>query len=297
ILHSQDFRFDEEHSPQKRPTELLIKAKYANGKTFIYEKRVLRITVSERLFPITDLTDVKDIGQVFFDIFRSHHWLYENVQILHRDMSLNNMMYRKRSKRNIRILGVFNNFDVSSVIPLQEATSLHRTGTPPYMAHELLGRSDVGHLYRYDVEAFYYVQLMLCCRYEIVWSAEGKVMKELSENKKLLPFEKWYNRTTSWETLAQVKLGFFFGVEPIFSSKSLSDLLPWLNAIRFLFIQGLFALANSKIPQTYLPSHLKPPESSTPFDNDTLDGHIISEYILQIMSEIDGHSVKRSDDQ
>ncbi len=70
ILHSQDFRFDKEDSPQKRLMELLIEAEYADEKTFIYEKRLLRITVSERLFPITDLTDVKDIAQVFFDIFR-----------------------------------------------------------------------------------------------------------------------------------------------------------------------------------------------------------------------------------
>ncbi len=77
ILHSQDFRFNEQDSPQKRLMELLIKAKYADEKTFIYEERLLRITVSERLFPITDLANVKDIAQVFLDIlqctsFRSH---------------------------------------------------------------------------------------------------------------------------------------------------------------------------------------------------------------------------------
>ncbi len=50
--------------------ELLIKDEYVNGKVFIYEEHLLRITISERLFPITDLTNVKDIAQVFFDIFR-----------------------------------------------------------------------------------------------------------------------------------------------------------------------------------------------------------------------------------
>ncbi|PBK89670.1 hypothetical protein ARMGADRAFT_865710, partial [Armillaria gallica] len=95
--------------------------------------------------------------------------LYETPKIQHRDMSLNNMMYRKRhdnSKRKCQIFGVLNDFDLSSLIPLKEATCLHRTGTPPYMAYDLLGQSDVGHLYRHDVEAFYYVLLMLCCRYE-----------------------------------------------------------------------------------------------------------------------------------
>ncbi len=69
ILHSQDFRFNDKDSPQSRLVELLIKDEYVNGKVFIYEEH-LRITVSERLFPIKDLTNVKDIAQVFFDIFR-----------------------------------------------------------------------------------------------------------------------------------------------------------------------------------------------------------------------------------
>ncbi len=70
ILYSQDFRFNDKDSPQSRLMELLIKDEYVNGKVFIYEEQLLRITISERLFPITDLTNVKDIAQVFFDIFR-----------------------------------------------------------------------------------------------------------------------------------------------------------------------------------------------------------------------------------
>ncbi len=69
ILHSQDFRFNEKDSPQRRLVELSNKVENADGKTSIYEEHLLRITVSERLFPITDLTDVKGIAQVFFDIF------------------------------------------------------------------------------------------------------------------------------------------------------------------------------------------------------------------------------------
>ncbi|PBK66012.1 hypothetical protein ARMSODRAFT_960459 [Armillaria solidipes] len=296
ILHSQDFRFNDEDSPQKRLMELLIEAKYADKKTFIYEERLLRITVSERLFPITDLTDVKDIAQVFFDIFRCHHWLYENPKILHRDMSLNNLMYRKRhdnSKGKIRILGVLNDFDLSSLIPLEEAASLHRTGTPPYMAHELLGRSDVSHLYRHDVEAFYYVLLMLCCRYEIV---QGKVMRELQSEQAKMPFAQWYDRTISWQGLSAYKHSFLNNYEAIPVSASFSAFLPWLQDIRYLLGEGLHALkaSESHVSRIRLQSRSKQPvttEPSVPFDNETLGGHITSEQILQIMSEIDGHSL------
>ncbi len=65
VLHSQDFRFNDEDLPQRRLIETLIEAAHADGKTFIYEERLLRITVSERLFLLDSLTDVKEVGQVF----------------------------------------------------------------------------------------------------------------------------------------------------------------------------------------------------------------------------------------
>ncbi|KAK0451398.1 uncharacterized protein EV420DRAFT_1766427 [Desarmillaria tabescens] len=298
ILHSQDFHFDDEDSPQRRLIELLIEASYVDEKTFIYEERLLRIIVSERLFPITDLADVKDIAQAFHDIFRCHSWLYENPKILHRDMSLKNMMYRRRyhddSKQEFQILGVLNDYDLASFLPLKEASSLHRTGTPPYMAHELLGKSDVSHLYRHDVEAFYYVLLMLCCRYEIVQSAEGKVMKELEL--KNMPFAQWFDRTLSWEGLSDIKCAFLTTRKTIPTSASFSAFLPWLEEIRYLFRKGIDALSDldAPLPRTRQQSHSKQPrnaEPSVPFDNETLGGYIISTEILEIMSDINGHSL------
>ncbi|KAK0475735.1 hypothetical protein IW261DRAFT_1595246 [Armillaria novae-zelandiae] len=291
ILQSQNFRSNDEDPSQRRLVELLSKAEYADGKPFIYEEHLLRIPVSERLFPMTDLTDVKDIAQVFYHIFRCHHWLYEIPKILHRDMSLNNMMYRKRydnSEQKFKVLGVLNDFDLSCSSPLKEATSLQRIGTPPYMAHELLDQSDVSHLYRHDVEAFYYVLLMLCCRHEIVQSAEGKVMKDLSHNRKDLPFGRWYDRTMSWETLAAAKFSFFFGIEPISPSKSFSAFLPWLNELRYLFAEGIHA----RTMWTHRMRQQSPSDDPTvPFDKETLGGYIVPTGILETISTLDGHSL------
>ncbi|SJL09006.1 uncharacterized protein ARMOST_12382 [Armillaria ostoyae] len=213
-------------------------------------------------------------------------------------MSLNNMMYRRRSnsKGKFCILGVLNDFDLSSSLPLKEAASLHRTGTPPYMAYDLLGQSDVGHLYRHDVEAFYYVLLMLCCRYEIVQSGEGKVMRELQSDRAELPFAQWFDRTKSWTTLAYAKHTFLTGHETISVSKSFSVFLPWLDGIRYLFGEGMHALTKSTRhpPPTRQRSHSDQPRSmepSVPFDNETLGGYIISTEILEIISDIGGHSL------
>ncbi|KAK0234907.1 hypothetical protein EDD85DRAFT_791824 [Armillaria nabsnona] len=270
----------EGNSHWSRLIELLIKDEYANGKTFIYEEYLLRITVS------------------YNGPDQCHHWLYENPKILHRDMSLNNMMYRKRSKSKgkFRILGVLNDFDLSSLIPLKEAVSLHRTGAPPYMADDLLGQSDIGHLYRHDVEAFYYVLLMLCCRYEIVQSAEGKVVRELQSEQARMPFAQWYDRTVSRQGLSDSKHTFLRKYQTVPTSASFSAFRPWLQDIRYLFGEGLHALeaSQSHLSRARLQSRLKQPvttEPSVSFDNETLGGHITSEQILQIMSEIDGLSL------
>ncbi len=241
--------------------------------------------------------------QVLKSLGLGHHWLHENPKILHRDMSLNNMMYRKRSnsKGKFQMIGVLNDFDLSSSLPFNEATCLHRTGTPPYMAHELLGQSDVGHLYRHDVEAFYYVLLTLCCCYEIVQSAEGQAMKELGL-KQNMPFQQWFDRTISWQALSDSKHSFLHNYKAIPTSASFSSFLPWLSDIRYLFGEGMHALADSKshLSRTRLKLHLKLPrttEPSVPLDNETLGGHIIPTDILEIMSEIDDYSLKRSVDQ
>ncbi|KAG7442442.1 uncharacterized protein BT62DRAFT_831848, partial [Guyanagaster necrorhizus] len=81
--------------------------------------------------------------------------------ILHRDISMANIRYRKDSQGNI--FGVLNDFDLSSLLPINEATSVPRMGTPPYMAVDLLKeRCDGPHLYRHDLEALCYIFLMIC---------------------------------------------------------------------------------------------------------------------------------------
>ncbi|KAK0448042.1 hypothetical protein EV421DRAFT_1658879, partial [Armillaria borealis] len=161
ILHEQDFDFDDD-SPQKHDCRNWCKRASA------YEERVLRITVLEELFPITSLRKDTHYAQVFVDILQCHKWLYEHPKILHRDISMANIMYRIDSAGNI--FGVLNDFDLSSLIPIDEATSLRRTGTPPYMAFDLLKEEkDSGpHLYRHDLEALFYVMLMICCRHSII---------------------------------------------------------------------------------------------------------------------------------
>ena len=81
------------------------------SREYEYERRTLRIIIQDRLYPLKSLSKVKDIGQVFLDIWCStfvfflfrfaiahtglvHRWLYDEPGILHCDLSPDKIMYR-----------------------------------------------------------------------------------------------------------------------------------------------------------------------------------------------------------
>ncbi|KAJ3789647.1 protein kinase [Lentinula aff. detonsa] len=101
-----------------------------------YEERVMRVTILEKLHPLSELRNLREFAQVFYDILQIHQWLYECVGILHRDLSIGNIMFRRIDGK---VYGVLNDFDLSSFR---------------------------GHLYRHDLESLFFIVLCLVCRYE-----------------------------------------------------------------------------------------------------------------------------------
>ncbi|KAH8814651.1 hypothetical protein DL96DRAFT_1684915 [Flagelloscypha sp. PMI_526] len=120
-----------------------------------YEERIPRIIIMTVLFPIQDLGDAHQLMKVFRDVFFCHRWLYDSVNILHRDLSERNIMFRRIGDC---VYGVLNDFDHSIDRSTEgPAKSSQRTGTPPFMAMDLLERDSTSrHLYRHDLESLYY---------------------------------------------------------------------------------------------------------------------------------------------
>ncbi|KAF9023103.1 hypothetical protein BDP27DRAFT_1352980, partial [Rhodocollybia butyracea] len=103
-----------------------------------YEQRILRIVVMAELFPMADLTDPADL-EIVFRMYStvSYRWLCEHAKLLHRDLSVANIMFRRGS--NGRVHG-------------------------PYMAIDILESSPPPvHLYRHDLESLYYVLVCTVC--------------------------------------------------------------------------------------------------------------------------------------
>ncbi|KAF8904622.1 hypothetical protein CPB85DRAFT_1316785 [Mucidula mucida] len=167
-------------SVQARMRDFLDNAVYADEKKYYYEDRCLRICVSEELFPITNLTSQRKIAQVFLDILQTHKWLYDFPKILHRDLSMSNIMFREDELGHV--FGVPNDLDLASLLSeLESGTSLRRTGTPPFMALDLQNphKLQVRHLYRHDLESLFYVLLMLVCRHDFTRKKKQTTVQRL----------------------------------------------------------------------------------------------------------------------
>ncbi|KAF8904886.1 hypothetical protein CPB85DRAFT_1416260 [Mucidula mucida] len=228
--------------------DFLNDAEYADKQKYHYEDRCLRITVSERLHPITCLTSPREVAQVFLDVLQTHNWLYEVPKILHRDLSQSNIMFRKDKDANV--YGVPNDLDLASLLSQIEgessSTSLRRTGTPPFMAFDLQDpdNSQVRHLYRHDLESLFYVLVMFVCRYE--FKGDHYVMRAQP------PFDDWFDWTKSWTDLKKTKSDFFHTTDPTFIASQISPGLnhfePWVLFLQSELREGFVKKAQAQAP-------------------------------------------------
>ncbi|KAK0209753.1 hypothetical protein IW262DRAFT_1498223 [Armillaria fumosa] len=276
ILLSEDFKMAED-SPQARLKEYLDAASYADGNSFQYESRVCRIMVQEKLYPITSLREPRHYAQGIFDILQVHRWVYDHARIIHRDISMTNLMWRKR---NGVICGVLNDFDLSSYRDRKN---------PPI------------HIYRHDLESMFNVLVLLCCRYEIQTTPAPEGKDQLA-HVPVLPFESWYGMP--YERLYEKKHTFFNDLTqdrdrllPV--SVSFSEFKSWLAELYGFISDGflsrhLFLRSGNNRKNDLIPQFLgvqKSEAASTQFDNATLGGFVDYPPFFTVMRYFEGQDL------
>ncbi|KAI0675805.1 hypothetical protein C8Q78DRAFT_963807 [Trametes maxima] len=129
--------------------------------------RVLRLIVTERLYPVHRLTGEKFV-RAWFQCAEVHYLNWLNG-IHHQDLSLNNLM--RRARDDDTICAVLNDWDLAiDAYEPQTCTGFEVTGTIPFMAIDLLREAalvgKVKHLYRHDLEAFFWIFIWVICCYK-----------------------------------------------------------------------------------------------------------------------------------
>ncbi|KAJ3715958.1 protein kinase [Lentinula guzmanii] len=219
IIDSITITYDPEKSVQGR-LKAHLKEKY--------EERVMRVTILEKLHPLSELRNLREFAQVFYDILQIHQWLYECVGILHRDLSIGNIMFRRIDGK---VYGVLNDFDLSSFVRDMDkgSSSNERTGTRPFMSPDLLTPLwKRGHLYRHDLESLFFIVLCLACRYEEpgVLAAEPRAFTDRfsgtdDQVRKDLPIQPYFVDFTHW--LAVIRNWLFSGYKERPGLQSVAD--------------------------------------------------------------------------
>ncbi|KAI0671517.1 hypothetical protein C8Q78DRAFT_1029315 [Trametes maxima] len=137
---------------------------------------VLRMIATERLQPLQTLTRTNFVT-AWFQCAEVHYLNWRN-NIHHKDLSLNNLMYRERDGS---ICGVMNDWYLAvDVLHPQTRTGSEVTGTTPFMAIDLLQKEalcgKVQYFYHHDLEAFMWIFIWVVCCYE-----DGKRRKPVHE--------------------------------------------------------------------------------------------------------------------
>ncbi|KAF9474599.1 hypothetical protein BDN70DRAFT_936534 [Pholiota conissans] len=166
--HLPELRHYERLAPTASDVQTQVLSAHFMEKSFsnVYGNRVLQVMITTEQFPITELTTPETLITATRDVFKCYRLLYETAGIMHQDIGLNNVMFRRKDGH---IHGVLIDYDL--VLELQKrdlgpSSKLNRTGSRLYIALDLLDTPPMAHQYRHDLESLYYVLVVLTTGYK-----------------------------------------------------------------------------------------------------------------------------------
>ena len=137
-------------------------------------------------------------GVLNVDLEAVYKWAYEVGKVLHRDISINNIMFREEGNK---ISGVLNDYDMAVDSSRTEGGTGHqRTGTKPFLAAELHLPIPLTHSYRHDLESLTYCLLWVLAKRQQRWGVDNKGKQYFYLTH---PLSHW--ETASHESLGDIK--------------------------------------------------------------------------------------------
>ncbi|KGQ01897.1 hypothetical protein PAAG_11287 [Paracoccidioides lutzii Pb01] len=129
----------------------------------LYDNCVLQcLVISPAGWPIYDYRSPLELLTVLHDAIKAHRSLYLDGNILHWDISENNIIITDPDKAD-DYSGMLIDLDLAQEVGSGQSDSQHRTGTMEFMAIEVL--CNIDHTYQHDLESFFYVFIWQCARH------------------------------------------------------------------------------------------------------------------------------------
>ena len=141
-------------------------------------------------------SSIKELLITLRDAIKAHCSLYLKGNILHRDISENNIILTNPNETG-GFTGMLIDLDLAKVIGSGRSGARHQTGTMEFMSIEVL--LGIDHTYRHDLESFFYVLIWLCARrgWDLCGNPKGRPKESV--------LTKWY--TGSFKDIARAKGG------------------------------------------------------------------------------------------
>ncbi|KAK3371853.1 serine/threonine-protein kinase Sgk2 [Lasiosphaeria ovina] len=134
---------------------------YTTGEDLWDDRIFSCLVVSPAGRVISEFNTVRELLESMRDAIKAHQSLYITGNILHRDISSNNIIITKPATAD-GFKGMLIDLDLAKVRDSGPSGARHQTGTMQFMAIEVLRKTD--HTYRHDLESFFYVLLWMCAR-------------------------------------------------------------------------------------------------------------------------------------
>ncbi|XP_044714761.1 kinase [Hirsutella rhossiliensis] len=163
---SKRSRSNSQKSSQKQ-NEVTYDVEGAQGTSLLapnsgpYDNRVFRcLVISPAGRAIHKYETKSELLGALCDAIKAHRFLHLKGNILHRDISENNIIITDR--KTTGHMGMLIDLDLAKELGSGRSGARCRTGTMEFMAVEVL--QGISHTYRHDLESFFYVLLWLCGR-------------------------------------------------------------------------------------------------------------------------------------
>ncbi|CAL1697093.1 unnamed protein product [Somion occarium] len=128
-----------------------------------YEERTQCFIVFTKYLSLESVLTPKNMDYLFNQLLDALHDLRYKAKMIHRDVSLSNLMCEMRGPARDIFWLILNDIDLGSVVgdngEPTGRTGRHRTGTLPFMAVDLLQNAEATHYLRHDFESVFYVAL------------------------------------------------------------------------------------------------------------------------------------------
>jgi hypothetical protein len=141
------------------------------GKSLFYatcstENRVhTRLVIAPVGKPLLEFATYSELLIGFRDAIQGHRHMYQQHNVLHRDVSINNVLLVPTSAGS-SCQGILIDFDLAIDTNREKPSGAgHRTGTFDFMAFEILGGHADRHTPLHDLESFFYTLLWICIYY------------------------------------------------------------------------------------------------------------------------------------